>query len=61
MVQEDVKDFVQVNYHIMFLNVNAQLDHQLIQFYNLLMPKNKNKPENLNDLLISNKYLLKVS
>ena len=60
MVQEDVKDFVQVNYHIMFLNMNAQLDHQLIQFYNLLMPK-KNKQENLNDLLISNKYLLKVS
>ena len=41
MVQEDVKDFVQVNYHIMFLNVNAQLDHQLIQFYNVLMPKKK--------------------
>ena len=38
MVQEDVKDFVQVNYHIMFLNVNAQLDHQ---FYNILMPKKK--------------------
>ena len=36
----------------MFLNVIAQLDHQLIQFYNLLMPKKK-KQENLNDLLIS--------
>ncbi len=39
MVQEDDKDFVQVNYHIMYPNVNEPLDHQIIQSYNLLMPE----------------------
>jgi hypothetical protein len=40
MVPKDDKDSVQVNYHIINPNVNEPLDHPIIPFYNLSMPKN---------------------